>query len=86
MFRFRFSRHVLVLFLGRFTCTAACSMARALFGSLCLDSAATEGGAVSDLLAFLLRWRSAHRVWTIAGRVHPPAGTKRKKDKEEALG
>lgn len=48
------------------TCTAARSVARALFGSLRLDSAASEGGAVSDLFAFLLRRRGARGVWAIA--------------------
>lgn len=49
-------------------------MARALPGSLRLGSAATEGGAVSDLFAFLLRWRSARGVGTITAGVHPSAG------------
>ncbi len=53
-------------------------MTCALFGSLCLDSAATEGRAVSDLFAFLLRWRRTHCVWTNAAGVHPPAGRNQK--------
>lgn len=65
------SRHVLGLF--------------ALFGSLWLDPAATEGGAVSDLFAFLLRWRSTHGVWTIAAGVHPPAGRNQRTRKRESL-
>lgn len=48
----------------------------ALSGSLRLDPAAAEGGAVSDLFAFLLRWRGAHGVRTVAAGVHPPAGEK----------
>lgn len=60
------------------TCTAACSMTCALFGSLWLDFAAAEGAAVSHLLSFLLRWRCTHCVWTIAARVHPPAGKNQK--------
>lgn len=61
------------------TCMAVCSVTCALFGSLWLDFAAAEGGAVSDLFAFLLGRRSTHCVWTIAAGVHPPAG----RDKEE---
>lgn len=69
---------ILWLVFGLDTCTAACSVTCALFGSLWLDPAATEGGAVSDLFAFLLRWRSAHCVWTVAAGVHPPAGRKQR--------
>lgn len=60
------------------TCAAACSVTSALFGSLLLHPAATEGGAVPDLFSFLLRWRSTHCIWTIAGGVHPPAGRSQK--------
>lgn len=48
----------------------------ALIGLLQLHWAVTEGGAVSDLLAFLLSRRSTNCIYTIVGlRVHPPAGT-----------
>lgn len=60
---------------------ARCSVACALPGSLRFGSAATEGGAVSDLFASLLRWRSAHGIWTVATRVHPPAGGKEEREK-----
>lgn len=63
------------------TCWARCSVACALPGSLRFGSAATEGGAVSDLFASLLRWRSAHGIWAVATWVHPPAGRKEERER-----
>lgn len=52
------------------------SVARGLPAFLWLGLAASEGGAVSDLFSFLLRWRGARGVGAVTGGVHPPAGVK----------
>lgn len=53
--------------------SVSCLMACSLFVSLCLDFAAAEGRAVSDLLASLAGWGGTKRIRALAARIHPPA-------------
>lgn len=49
------------------TCLMACSLP----GSVGLDPAAAEGGAVSDLFPSLLGRGGTDPIWPVTGRVHP---------------